>query len=664
MNWRRDPRQFQLIKLSNRHYVFRRNNNGNTEINVPKTIQNKFQARDWLLKHPNAPKKFKPKKKPKVAGLLPFEHLSPGGRKYHGIEIGGKLKLFPVLKEPTFIANAQRARGKNTPWSFTCPLRAQLKIFLQAGKGRQGIVFKASRYSNGRHPFAIKIAPKDLRAEARKEPQPAQVEFDIQSAVEKETRGVVQVHQLLKCPRFLAPNRMNMPNVQNAQNYDKADQTIILMEYCPDGTLKSWLAKQQNLSDATMRGVIWSVLSTLMQIKRKYPDFSHNDLHIENIFMSSRGPLIGDFGWARLRKMGTNPAVNTANGTRTASFWGVGPKTLPKYDAHLFLNELRDWVLRNTPSRFPKTLAFLNAVVPEGYRGETDTHVSNWRLKYEDPCSEFPSLTKLMANPYVSGPKLVTSANLVRAKARLRKTGAAAVPKKNSPPKAKKSYTNQELVAMSAANFLKLSPATKARAKNLRAKAKTNKGKAPVVVVRKVNLTARVKKAPSPVKPKVKHKPFPRNILKTSKFNKFVNKIYKAQGGPANESYYEAWNRARTKAMNIIQNRVNRSLPPFSPSPPKKAKTPSPPKPPPPKKAKKAKKAKPPSPPKKTGLPNHKFSPSSGRVKIKAPNSGRYVYANGQSISLDHLKRLAASLGVNIKGLRSKANIASKIFRR
>jgi hypothetical protein len=38
------------------------------------------------------------------------------------------------------------------------------------------------------------------------------------------------------------------------------------------------------------------------------------------------------------------------------------------------------------------------------------------------------------------------------------------------------------------------------------------------------------------------------------------------------------------------------------------------------------------------------------------------VYANGPTISLEYLKSLAAQRGINIKGLRSKANIARKIF--
>jgi serine/threonine protein kinase len=660
MNWRRDPRQFQLIKLPNRHYVFRRNNSGNTEINVPKTIRNKFQARDWLANHPNAPTKFKPKKKPAVPGLKPFEHLSPGGRKYTKIQIGGKLQLFPVQNEPNFLLNIKRARGENVPWGFTCDLRRQLKVFTPLGKGRQGIVYKASRYSNGRHPFAIKVAPRDLRAESAKEEQPAKIEFDIQSAVEKETAGVVRVYQMLKCPNFVAANKINMPNVQNAQVYNKADQMIILMEYCSEGTLKSWISKQQVLDDSYMHWIIISVLKTLSEIHRKYPYFSHNDLHLENVFVGQRGVLIGDFGWARLQKMGTNPAVNTANGTRTAAFWGVGPATDKRYDSHLFLNELREWIERHAPGRFPKTRAFLDFAIPSGYRGENDAHVANWRLKYRDPCSDLPGLTKLLAHPYIAGRKMVTSAELVRAKARLRKTGAAAVPKNNAPPKTKKAYTNKELINMSAANFLKLSPATRARAKNLRARAKMAKGKTPAPAP-KVNLTARVKKVPSP--PKVKHKPFPTAILKTSKFTNFVTKIYTNQPGGSNENYYNAWNRARTKAMQIIQNRVNKNLEPFSPSPPKpksptppKRKTPSPPK------------RKTPSPPKrKTPSPkkasvNYKFSPNSGRVKIKAPNSGRFVYANGPTISLAHLKSLASTLGVNIKGLRSKVNIAKKLF--
>jgi hypothetical protein len=635
MNWVK-TRQFQLVKLSNRHYVFRRNNSGNTEINVPKTIQTKFQARDWLLSHPNAPKKFKPKKKPS-GNLKPWEETSPGGRKYVKIQIGGKLQFRPAPgKEPNFMVNAMRLKGENVKWNFTCDLKKQLKVFTTIGKGRQGIIFKASRYSDGRYPFAIKVSPKDIRAEKQGEKPPAQVEFDIQKACEQESAGVVKVHQLIKCPKFITPSQMDMPNVQNASVYDKGEQTIILMEYCSEGSLTSWLKKNPNASDKDIQRIIKSVLTTLYSIRQTYPDFNHNDLHLENVFVSGRGVLIGDFGWARLKRMGTNPAVNTANGTRTASFWGVGPETSNKYDHHLFLNELREWVMSHSPSRFPASKVFLDMAVPSGYRGETDTHVIQWRLKYKDTYSDLPSLIKLVSSPYVAGKKRITSANLVRAKGRLRKLGGAA--KLPSIPLNKRTYTNQQLVNMSAANFLKLSPVTRARAKNLRtgAKVKINKGKAPEKL--KVNLTARVKKVASPPKSATKHKPFPRDVLKTQKFNKFVNKIWKEQNKKANETYNNAWSRARTKAMNIIQNRVNRSLQPFSPSPINPRNSP------------------------RRQANNYKISPSSGRLKIKAPNSGRMVYADGSTISLSYLKNLATRRGKNIKGLRSKENIARKIF--
>jgi hypothetical protein len=99
--------------------------------------------------------------------------------------------------------------------------------------------------------------------------------------------------------------------------------------------------------------------------------------------------------------------------------------------------------------------------------------------------------------------------------------------------------------------------------------------------------------------------------------------------------------------MNRIQNRINKNMAPFTPSPPKaKAKALSPPK----------AKAKALSPSKV----NYKLSPSTGRAKIMS-NKGRWVYAN-LHYSMDELKSMAARLNVSVKGLRSKANIAKKLF--
>ena len=606
MSWV-NSKQFTISNRNGRHYVFRRNNAGNAEINIPLKITTKAQARMWLKEHPNkvaAPNRYRSKRKPPV----------------------------PVIKQnQNYFMNILRAKGEKHPWKMTCDvLRKTLKVRTVLGKGRQGIVYFASRYSNKRCPFAIKIVPRDLNAVKRSEPQPADIEYKIHSAINKVAPGgVVEIHQIMSCKNFVNPSEITMANVQNTKMFDKSDQSVILMEYCDGGSLASWL-KSHTLTDDTFHMIITSILKTLAKIQKTYPYFRHNDLHLENVFVNERGFLIGDFGWARLEKNGTNPAVNSANGTRTASFWGVGPKTDPRYDHHLFLNEIRDWIIRHGGSaQFPKTLHFLDVAVPAGYRGSRDTHVSEWRLKYGDECTDLPSLTRIIRSKYISGQKMITSPMLMAAKLRLRKTG---VKPKAAPVVV--NYTNQQLINMSAGNFLKLNAATKARAIMLRKIQNKGKGKVVNKVMKVVNLPGNVNKT-------VKRKAIPPALLKNKKFDKLIEKLWKSAGAKANANFENAWSNARRRAINIVRNRLTKNLPPFTPSPPK-VKTP---------------------PKVKSRINfNYKLSPKSGRAKIKAPNSGRYVYSNGSTISLAYLKEIASKLGVNIKGLRSKANISSMIF--
>ena len=149
MSWV-NSKQFTISNRNGRHYVFRRNNAGNAEINIPLKITTKAQARMWLKEHPNkvaAPNRYRSKRKPPV----------------------------PVIKQnQNYFMNILRAKGEKHPWKMTCDvLRKTLKVRTVLGKGRQGIVYFASRYSNKRCPFAIKIVPRDLNAVKRSEPQPA-----------------------------------------------------------------------------------------------------------------------------------------------------------------------------------------------------------------------------------------------------------------------------------------------------------------------------------------------------------------------------------------------------------------------------------------------------------------------------------------------------------
>lgn len=640
MSWI-NSKQFTISNRNGRHYVFRRSNAGNTEINIPASIITKGQAAAWLKAHPDKvrnPTKYRPKKAQAKPSLV------RGGFLLNKLAF----RLSPPKVNETW-------GGMGSPKYFNLDLpcdkfRASLKDVTAIGSGRQGKVYKVKQHGDE---FVIKIAPYDLMAKKRGETQPFQIEFDIQKAImDVAPKGVVHVYKTFRCLNFVKPSDLDMKNVQNSARFDKSRQSIIVMEYCDMGSVTSWLRKN-NPTDSTFKKMISQIVGTLYEIRKKYPYFNHNDLHMDNVFVSKkRGFLLGDFGWARLKAKDTNPAVNTANGTTTASIYGVGPKTDPRYDTHLFLNEIRKWISTHEPEKYSRTMAFLDRAVPPGYRGKSDVHVGEWRLKYGDPCPGLPTIQALLRDPYLKGGFNVP----VKAPSPKKLEAAAPRPKKliTSPmlkaallklnKKKKTALNNSVLLALSAANFLKLSPATRARVAALRAALpkKAPKPKANATEKKKTNAAGGL------VAPK-KRKPIPPGLLKTNKFNKLVTKIYEQRNKRANESFNNAWSKARNAAINQIRNRINANKQPFTPSPVKaRTKTPSP-------------SPRPPTPPKRSKF-NYKLSPSSGRAKIRAPNSGRYVYANGSTISLEYLKSIAATMGVNIKGVRSKANIAKRIF--
>jgi serine/threonine protein kinase len=564
---------------------------------------------------------------------------------------------------------------------FSCATRKDLGALL--GKGKQGIVYKC------KGGFAAKICPRDLVAAASRQKQPADVEFSNHKEIYAAAPdGVVAVYDLVRCLDFIPPSALNSENLQNAKKYDKSKQSIIFMEYCSGGNLTKWLSAKPR-SDTMIRHVIKSVLTTLANIKKKYPEFRHNDLHMDNVMVADRGFLIGDFGWSRTAASGTNPAVNTANGTKTAGYWGVGPKTDPRYDTHQFLAHLREWVTRQP--QLTATREFLDHAIPMGYRSHMDVHTSEGRLKYGDPCKDLPTLEVILKSKYLTGRKF-NSPNLAEARLKLKKVhGPVPLFKSANLQKAK---ARLKKARVKSANLQK----AKARLKKVRVKGRRAHG------IRSANLLAakaRLKKVPKKVAAKNatarvvtrvntgvvarKRVPIPRAVLKSNAFNRLVEKIrlsqspkrvLKSNGQYVNEGYNNARDRARTKAMNQVSNRINRGMDPFSQSP-LRPRAPSPPRVKNlPKRAPLVKKAaiilvktKPAAP--KPNRPkaillnapvNNKYrrSPKSGRMKMKA-NSGRWVYVN-LHMGLEDLKKLAASKHKNITGLRTKADIIRKIF--
>jgi transposase-like protein len=433
------------------------------------------------------------------------------------------------------------------------------------------------------------------------------VEFDNQMAAFKACpEGVVEPYDHIRCIDFIKPSNLKSKNVENkARNYDTSKQSVIFMELCTKGSLED--AIKNKISDSELMKYLTQIIRSLMRITRKYPDFRHNDLWCANVFVTGRGALLGDFGWSRIKKNGTNPAVNTANGplaqTDTGK-WGVGPQTDARYDSHLILNDVRTQI--TSKGGYPKCKAFLDWAVPVGYRGNSDLHVTQMRLKYRDPCPGLPTIDQIVASKYLKGFKLNANA-LAAGRALLRKTKTrkplAARPRSINLQKAKAALRKTKTRPKITSAMLK---AAKARLRKL-----------PNKLVAKKNTTARVATRTNLGAMHGRKKvPIPRAVLKSNAFNRLVEKIRTSQSpkgvvAPLLKGKVVETKKARAVFINAPVNKYTRS-------------------------------------------------PKSGRMKMKGP-TGRLVYMNIH-MSLDEVKKLAASRGKNVKGLRSKADILRKIF--
>ena len=252
------------------------------------------------------------------------------------------------------------------------------------GSGRQGVVYNAG-------PVALKVSPRDLSAVKRGENQPALVEYKIHAAVQKvASGGVPKVIGFSTQKDFVSDLKKN---IKENKHKNFHEQSILTMEKIKGVSIRDWVEeKHKTLTDAQVMRAVRQVLATLRAIAKKYPNFRHNDLHLDNVMIVGGRAKIIDFGWARLaRSGGNNPAVNTAVENGTAGVYGIGPRTDARYDSHLFLKEMRTLLSRYP--KFKKTMARLDMWVPVGYRGFNDRYTREGRLKYG--LRSYPGLPKL-----------------------------------------------------------------------------------------------------------------------------------------------------------------------------------------------------------------------------------------------------------------------------
>ena len=755
MNWINDG-HFKIADRNNRHYVFRRTNAGNTEINLPKNIVTKGRAKAWLKANPNKvikPTSFKAKRSPQAPGLRRFERIINGKKMIAFATKNGKTRYSPVragqvrpvaLAPPkanrNYKCNTQfykRVRNSNGKTGFNASLNQNVKIsntltlkrlytvtnhripvtkgLGKLGKGTQGRVFLAYTTPSGAFPVTIKVIPHDK--EHKK--QTADVEFGIQKKLHSVIPGSIpEPFKILHdCKEFI-PASSWAGNNKKTNVFNYKDQTVTFTEFIDGGSLPNWMDRMNaKLNDDFMRNLISQVLHILAFIQKRMPSFRHNDLHLDNILVrqnpNGKYPtyVLNDFGWASMGPK-SNPLVN---GAKHAESFGIGPITSSRYDMHLFLNELHKWLqTHGGRAKYPTAFAFIEKYLPDGYRGSTNKYIRESRLKYGTKVPALPTLRDIVKDPYVKAPKnllnntnsafvlkrktnKMTKNNLEkilksnsvtprklalaertkniinkiqpykspeyvpassqkrtpvsrggsrRPKTSSRKKVAKSVGRNRTSPK-KLNFSPYKNMKLSPRSFLMLTPRSRA-AYMVKARGNTStRG----VLVKNV---AKTRGAPV-VRETFRMVPVPRTYLKVA--------------GPARNTRTVAKNSpARWAARKIVNEAIRKAIAAnkkASPPKPLRLRTPTPPR--------RTSPMKPLSPRLASMMERSKkanrrskyrttYTPKTGRMKIEG-NKGRLSYVNGTGVSMDYLKQIARTYGVNISGLRSKVSIANKIFR-
>ena len=311
--------------------------------------------------------------------------------------------------------------GLRTIYNVSKGIKSVRKGIAKLGGGEQATVYLGYYDKAAKRPVSLKVFPLDKAFPANK--QPAEYEFKIGQKVHEVAPTHTPKYTALERSLGFAPLK-NFASIEGPWN--ARSQLVILSEYFHGGDLKTWLQKvSTRIDESTMMDIIRQVISTIVKIQDKYPGFRHNDLHTGNIFIDDTGnrprAAIADFGLARLSPTLSNPIVNKGLFIRN----GIGPATSSRYDAHLFLNSL--WPMGR---RFPQLKQYLETVLPPGYRGQTDTYVKDSRLKYGMEYPGLPSTKEMLKilttkpnKVYPKGTFKLTPTNLVRARKGLKPLG-------------------------------------------------------------------------------------------------------------------------------------------------------------------------------------------------------------------------------------------------
>lgn len=310
------------------------------------------------------------------------------------------------------------------------------------GAGTQGVVYLACTTPTCADKLVIKVSPTDTT----RQKQPSDVEFTIQKAVFK----VVPTHVAVPYKLIRAVDFAPASKSAAVTGMDYRNQIVMFSEYCPGGDFDTWLNKvRSRLTDRDMAGLIHQVVAALKKIHTRYPEFRHNDLHLKNVLVDDQGKsprlVISDFGLARLTAKGSNPIVNSAE----FNSYGITSSTDVRYDTHLFTNALRIHFMRGGFGHLRETIAFLDRVVPPGYRGQNDRYIHESRLVGK-VFPGLPGFTEILADPYFSNVNRVfrsPTRNISSPMVRNRQSTSPRTPTSNRGPSPRTPASNRHVEA-------------------------------------------------------------------------------------------------------------------------------------------------------------------------------------------------------------------------
>ena len=292
-------------------------------------------------------------------------------------------------------SSVQRAMA-NSPCSVKMNKFKDVSVI---GKGQHGTVYQACLNDACKQKFAVKVSNENLTAE----------------------------HNLTK--KFIKMVGKN--SAANVYALEKCkSNTRLYSEFLKGQPLKKLLPMLKK-DPKPIKLIVHQVLKILKTLHEKNPSFRHNDLHLENIFITTDGKVrIIDFGLS-FNTVTKNPEVNI-NGAYLMPY-GIFRGNSKMYDVHFFLNSL----LNERKYLDDDTLKFILDMLPVKYQGDTSTRVHFYRLKpslNNHVGQGLPTFTTLFNHSYIKGKRLDSMLTAISKPKAVSKSISTSVQKRKTPP--------------------------------------------------------------------------------------------------------------------------------------------------------------------------------------------------------------------------------------